>query len=244
MKHLAMAIQQHGQWRLQRVFQPRRHGNATLDSDSFVSEVVINANTIRSVVAYSVVHPVADVALVAICLCHVIWEFGLVEEGLTILARPLHQIFQCVFHCKAIHCHVVASDNKAGIARILFMPHRASNVMVGAPEPDVVTNNMARGDAEHHTCLGLCLRRIVGSTYTREDVMEKTGVHLIALVGTVSPFKKRVSTVQASLKQDPRDSYPVDIPNSHCWVSFRRNQGGITDSKHNLVLLHHLQRCL
>lgn len=100
-----------------------------------------------------------------------------------------------MFHCKAIHCHVIASDNKARITRIRFMPHKASNVMVGTPEPDVVANNMARGDTKHHSCLRLHFCRIVGSTYARKDVMEETGVHLTALVGTISPLKKCVSTV-------------------------------------------------
>jgi len=239
-QHLAMAIQEHGQWRLQRVFQPRRYGNAALNCDSIVSEVVINADTIRSVVAYSAIHTVADVALITKCLCDVIWELRLVEEGLSILAGPLHQIFQCVFHCKAIHCHVVAGDNEACVARIIFMLYMASNVMVGTPEPDVITNNMAGSDAQHHICLDLRLRRIIGSTYACENVMKEAGVHLIALVGAISPLKKCVSTVHASLKQDPRDSYPVDIPHSHCWVSLRCNQGGKTDSKHNLVVFHYL----
>lgn len=120
------------------------------------------------------------------------------------------------------------------------MPHKASNVVVGTPKPHVVTNNMTGGDAEHHLCLCLCLCWIVVSTYACEDVMEETGVHLTALIGAISPLKKRVSAVQASLKQDPRDSYPIDITHSHCRVSFRCNQGGKTDSKQNLVLSHHL----
>lgn len=57
-----------------------------MNSDSMVSEVVINANTIRLVAAYSVIHAVADVALIAICWRHVIWELGLIKEGLSVLA--------------------------------------------------------------------------------------------------------------------------------------------------------------
>jgi len=63
-QHLAMAIQEHGQWRLQRVFQPRRYGNAALNCDSIVSEVVINADTICSVVADSTIDTVANIALI------------------------------------------------------------------------------------------------------------------------------------------------------------------------------------
>jgi len=63
-KHLPMAVQEHRQGRLQRVFQPRRHGNATLNCDSIVSEVVINADTICSVVADSTIDTVANIALI------------------------------------------------------------------------------------------------------------------------------------------------------------------------------------
>lgn len=69
-----------------------------MNGDSVVAEVVIDAHTIRSVAVHSVIHTVANVAPVTICLCHVIWELGLVEEGLPVLAGPLHQVFQCVFH--------------------------------------------------------------------------------------------------------------------------------------------------
>jgi len=211
-----------------------------MHSDSIVPEVVIDADTVCSVVTYAVLHAVTNIALITVCLCYVVWELRLVKKRSSIFAGPLHQIFECVLDCQAIHRDVIARDNETCVAGIILVLHRADNVMVSTPEPDVVTNNMARRDAKHHIGLCLCLCRIVGSTYASEDVMQKAWVHLVALVGAISPLKECVSTEQTSLKQQTRDSYSIDIPHSHCWLSFRRNQGGKAKSEHNLVLLYHL----
>jgi len=106
-------------------------------------------------------HHVASIANIAeIVLGDIIWQLRLVEENLTALSAPLCHVAECVLDKKAIHCHIIANYLQACLARVLTIHYevvlgflgvvdrlrglvRVKQCVVGAPEPEIVTHDMA-----------------------------------------------------------------------------------------------------
>lgn len=113
-----------------------------MNMHSVVSEVVINPSTEGLVGKHIVVHAVAYIPRISIGLCYVIRELRLVEISLSIISRPLHQIFQGMFHSKAVHGHISSSDQKTRITRVHLGLDDSRHTMVSSPQPKVVTNDV------------------------------------------------------------------------------------------------------
>jgi len=110
MLHLTFSAEVHRQWCHKRVEQPSWDYNAALNMHRMVSEVVINPNAKGFVVNHVVVHLVSRVSCISIGLRYVVRELGLVEISLTIISRPVHQIFQSMLNGKAVHGHVSSNN--------------------------------------------------------------------------------------------------------------------------------------
>mmetsp|Transcript_90916 Transcript_90916/g.252951 ORF Transcript_90916/g.252951 Transcript_90916/m.252951 type:complete len:205 (+) Transcript_90916:1069-1683(+) len=190
---------------------------------------------------HSVVHTVAGVARVPVCLRDIVGQLRLVEEDLAILADPLDLVLQSVLHSQPVDRNIFASHDQAGVARVHLPLDDARDAVVGSPEPEVVPHDVPRGDAQHRLQLRLRLGGIVGAAHAHEDVVQEARVKRAARVRPVAKLQKSVRGAEAGLQEDPRDAHAIDVPHPQRRGTLRGNQRGKADAQQNLVVSADLQ---
>mmetsp|Transcript_41589 Transcript_41589/g.125943 ORF Transcript_41589/g.125943 Transcript_41589/m.125943 type:complete len:602 (+) Transcript_41589:350-2155(+) len=228
----------------ERCLQGWRCHYALLHRNWEVAEEVVHADAVALVRLHSVQHAVADVAVVPVGLRHIVRELGLVEVGLAVVASPRHQVLEGVLYSEAVHRHVTALDKKACLTGVLAVVDFPRDAVVGTPEPEVVTDNVAGPDGDHDPRLHLALRRVVVATDTREDVVEEARVVIAAWVRAVPPLQQRLSLPGASLQQHPCDADAVDVAHAHRGGALRRLQRCEAEAEEHLAFRAQFQRLL
>mmetsp|Transcript_59465 Transcript_59465/g.176946 ORF Transcript_59465/g.176946 Transcript_59465/m.176946 type:complete len:564 (-) Transcript_59465:353-2044(-) len=242
--HLPQAIEVDPEWRLKRVRQPGGHRNATLDPHGIVPEVVVHPHAVSAMGLHRLVHSVADISSISICLRHVVGVLRLVEVGLPGIAGPLNHVLQRVLHRQAVHGDAAAIDHEAGLAGVLHVLDKATDSMVSTPEPEVVTHDVPRVHAHHDPSRHLFHGLVGGASHAGEDVVHDPRVARVALIAVVAPLQEGLPGAGASLQEEASDTRTLRVPHSYCGHAWGRNERGEADAEEHLVVPADVQRNL
>jgi len=129
-----------------------------------------------------------------VSLGDVIWEFALKEIRLASLSRPNDVIFKSVLNSQAIHRHIVTCSkftqkqpqdltiyNQGILAWVRGIINQSINVVISAPEPEIVPDDVSRMNVQHNFSADWSFIRTPNSS---KDVLQKARVAGIARVLT------------------------------------------------------------
>mmetsp|Transcript_49014 Transcript_49014/g.136738 ORF Transcript_49014/g.136738 Transcript_49014/m.136738 type:complete len:380 (+) Transcript_49014:1091-2230(+) len=180
------------------------------------------------------VDPVTHVPGVAVRLVHVVGKLELVEVGGARLAVPPHSVLQRVLGGEAVHGDVVAVDLHSHAARVGPASDEAAAVhVVGAPEPEVVPDDVPGVDGDHRAHARLVGPR--GAAHAGEDVAEHPRVFGLPWVGAPAPLQEGRGWARPRLQQNARHTHAVYVVgHRHGRVRPHRDEGGEPQAEQDL----------
>mmetsp|Transcript_9562 Transcript_9562/g.21139 ORF Transcript_9562/g.21139 Transcript_9562/m.21139 type:complete len:460 (-) Transcript_9562:273-1652(-) len=239
MLHCAVAIEEHHQGGMEGAGQGGRGLNARVRHHRIVPEVVVHPDPESLVLRHRVRHPVPNVALVPpLLLRHPVRQFTLVEVGLPPVAAPDRQILQGVLHGQPVHDDVVPLDESAVRAGVVRGGGVASVGVVGAPEPEVVADDVTGSHCDHSLCLHL--REAVRPARPSEHIRQHPRVHSVPPIPAVPPLQQGTGLDRPGLQQHPGHPHPVHIPHRNHGLARSRDKDGKTQAEQDGVRVGHL----
>lgn len=155
----------------------------------------------------------------------IIGHFGLVEIDPATLAVPEGLVALAVLDEKAIHRDIVTINDKS-LAIGIFIPS-CSRAVVGAPEPEVVADDVVGVDGDE----GI---NAAGSSAAgaAEDVVETRGIAaMIRMIAERSDFQQCRRTARAGVKKNPGDFDAIDVGDSYGGSGVGGNECGVAKAK-------------
>ena len=179
-RHATLAVQEHSQ-RVDKVnvtgngFRGALRHNSRFDRHIVVAEESVHSEAPCVVGVHIFAQLVGSEALVGVVgLGDVVWKLRLVEVDFTVVSVPRSHIAEGVLDEEPVSLDVVAVNLDTGGYIVIRVVDEATNIVVCAPEPGVIHNDIVGVDLHHHFSGNLCLLRVGRASDSCEHVTHHT----------------------------------------------------------------------
>jgi len=104
-----------------------------MNLDIIISEESVDAYSISMMWLYMISNPVARIWSISKFLIYIIWQFILIEDGLSIITIPYNLIFEDMLDSKTVGNDIITIYREALVSWVIAIFNTSSDVMVSTP---------------------------------------------------------------------------------------------------------------